>query len=95
MLEFKAEDGRPRASLYLFPEGKPILLLDDETGPRVSLGLQQSDTPGPEDNDWALTFEPDRAWIGMYTHKTRGHNHVQGAYGVHTDRVESPHIQPK
>jgi hypothetical protein len=58
LLQFRGEDGRPRARLLLNMYAKPMLLMDDETGVRIGLGVDQSDTPGPEDNDWALLFQP-------------------------------------
>jgi hypothetical protein len=75
--------------------GKPVLLMEDETGPRVLLGVEQSDTPGPGDNDWSLAFGPERARIGMYTEKHGGQTYVRGSFAVHKDKVKYPYGQPK
>ena len=76
-LKMRGADGKTRARLYLSTDGKPFLLMEDETGPRVSLGIEQSDTPGPDDNDWTLVFYPERARIGMFTIKEAGEKYVR------------------
>jgi hypothetical protein len=95
ILQFNAADGWPRARWYLRDDGKPILLMDDETGPRLLLGLDQSDTPGPDDNDWALVFDENRAWIGMKTEKVGAEKYVRGIFGVAKDRVKAPSVARK
>jgi len=57
--------------------------------------VEQSDTPGPQDNDWSLVFNPERARIGMYTEKSGGQTYVRGAFVVHHDKVKYPYDQPK
>ncbi len=94
-LKMRGADGKTRARLYLSTDGKPFLLMEDETGPRVSLGIEQSDTPGPDDNDWTLTFYPERARIGMFTVKEAGKKYVRGVFLVNKDKVIYPNQQPK
>lgn len=94
-LKLRATDGEARVRLCLNDFGKPFLLMDDETGPRVLLGVEQSDTPGPGDNDWILSFYPERAAIGMYTEKEGGQTYVRGIFSVKRDKVKYPYQQPK
>ena len=94
-LMLRGPDGETRVRLLLSIYGKPVLLMEDETGPRVLLGLEQSDTPGPGDNDWALAFYPERARIGMYTVKDGKQTYVRGSFAVHEDKVKYPFQQPK
>ena len=82
-------------SLSLSIYGKPILVMDDETGKRMSLGAEHSDTPGPGDNDWALDFGPDRARIGMFAREEGGQTYVRGMFSVSRDKVKYPYQQPK
>ena len=89
----RGADGKTRMRLYLSDYAKPFLLMEDETGPRVSLGVEQSDTPGPEDNDWALSFMPDRAWLGMHTQEHGGKTYVQGGFSVQRDKLMYPYDQ--
>jgi len=89
-------DGKTRVRLYLSDYAKPFLLMEDETGPRVSLGIDQSDTPGPGDNNWALKFGPEeRARIGMGTEKVGGTTYLRGSLFVQEGRVKYPYEQPK
>lgn len=95
-LTLRGADGKIRATLYLSDWAKPGLIMEDETGPRVGLGVEQSDTPGPQDNDWTLDFSPDsRARIGMYSEKVGGQRYVRGIFSVREDRVKYPYDQPK
>lgn len=95
-LELRGADGKPRVRLLLDSYGKPVLLMEDETGPRVSLGIEHSDTPGPQDKIWALDFGPDgRARIGMFTEKDRGQTYVRGLFSVNRDRIKYPYQQTK
>lgn len=93
-LKLRGADGELRATLMLSIYGKPALVMDDETGPRVLLGLEQSDTPGPQDSDWSLAFYPERARIGMYTERDGGQTYVRGSFAVHRDKVKYPYRQP-
>ena len=69
-LRLRGTDGKTRVRLYLNDYAKPPLLMEDESGPRVSLGIEPSDTPGPGDGEWTLDFGPDsRARMGMYSEK--------------------------
>ncbi len=94
-LKLRGPDGKTRVRLYLSSYQKPFLLMEDETGPRLLLGVEQSDTPSPQDNDWSLAFYPERARIGMYTEKIGGQTYVRGSFGVQRDRVKYPYNQPK
>jgi hypothetical protein len=94
-LMLRGPDGKTRVRLYLSMYEKPFLLMEDETGPRLLLGVEQSDTPGPQDNDWSLAFYPERARIGMYTEKIGGQTYVRGSFGVQRDKVKYPYNQPK
>ncbi len=69
--------------------------MEDETGPRLSLGVEQSDTPGPDDHDWSLVFNPDIARIGLHSEKVGGQRYIQGGVWVNKDRVKYPITQPK
>lgn len=90
-LYLTAADGKTRVRLYLSDYGKPILLMEDETGPRLSLGIEQSDTPGPQDNDWTLDFGPDsRARIGVYAEKEKGQRYVRGIFAVKREKLKYP-----
>jgi len=94
-LEYKAPDGKTRMSLGLSIYEKPLLWMADETGHRLWLGNPQSDTPGPNDNNWILSFEPDRAWMGMFTVDEGGQKYVRGTFGVNRDKVKYPYPLPK
>jgi hypothetical protein len=89
-LTFTGTDGKTRLMLYLGGWDKPLLWMGDETGMRVALGNTVSDTPSAEDNDWALTFEPHRAWIGMYSRPEGGQRYVKGLLSVSKDKVKYP-----
>ncbi|MGB9456864.1 MAG: hypothetical protein WCB12_12525 [Bryobacteraceae bacterium] len=89
-LEFNGADGTTRLHMGLSPFEKPLLWMGDETGKRLALGVEHSDTPSAEDNDWYLRFIPDRAWIGMYVVRDRGQQYVKGMLSVSTDKVKYP-----
>jgi hypothetical protein len=90
MIKMRGADGKTRVRMYLSEYSKPLLLMEDETGPRVLLGVDGSDTPSPEDNNWTLMFMPERAWIGMGTEKVNGTNYIVSSFFVSHDRVKSP-----
>jgi hypothetical protein len=90
VLDFRGRDGKSRSRLYLNMYDKPILLMMDETGPRVSLGIEQSDTPSRQDHTWSLSFEPNRASIGMYPELVEGKEYVRGAFSIHAERATAP-----
>lgn len=90
LLQFRGEDGKPRARLLISMFGKPSLLMDDERGVRVALGIEQSDTPGPEDNDWSLLFKPDMAWIGMRSFTEKGHTYLRGGVAANKQKIKYP-----
>jgi hypothetical protein len=93
-LDLRALDGKPRIRLNLSIYEKPLLWMADESGKRLSLGVEHSDTPGPNDNDWFLRFQPSRAWIGMGTGSQGGQKYVQGFFEVNRDKVKSPYGGP-
>lgn len=96
-LFFRAPDGEKRMSMDLSIFEKPMLWMGDETGPRMSLGVEQSDTPGPLDRNWALDFGPNTARIGMFAERVEGKTYVRGLFSVNRDRVlyPYPYEQPK
>lgn len=94
-VNLRGPNGETLARLDLSIYGKPALWMADETGPRMHLGVEGSDTPGPQDNDWSLAFYPERARIGMYTEKAGGETYVRGSFAVHEDRLKYPSQQPK
>jgi len=89
-LEFNGADGKTRLHMGFNPFEKPLLWMGDETGKRLALGVEQSDTPSADDNDWHLVFEPDRAWIGMYVARDGTRKYVKGFLSVNTDKVKYP-----
>lgn len=89
-LHFNADDGRPRARLLVDPWGKPSLLMDDELGVRVLLGIEGGDTPGPRYNSWALDFDPDIIRLGMRPEEDHGQTYVRGFFHVNQDKVRYP-----
>lgn len=94
-LFFTGPDRKRRMSLSLNIFQKPILWMGDETGGRLFLGIQQSDTPGPQDNDWALDFEPNMARIGMFNEQEGRQTYLRGFLFISKDKVTFPSRQPK
>jgi hypothetical protein len=90
ILTMNGADRKRRATLLLSEDSKPALAMEDASGIRLHLGVEGSDTPGPQDNDWSLAFYPERARIGMYTEKVGGQTYVRGSFAVHPDRVKYP-----
>jgi hypothetical protein len=95
ILKMSAANGKRRVSLLLSQDGKPALTMADETGPRVSLGIEQSDTPGPQDNNWSLLFAPEMARIGMGTEKQGEETYVRGVFFVNRNKAKYPDQWPK
>jgi len=63
----------------------------DEAGrQRVSLGALHSDRTSLQDDDWALSFEPNRAWIGMSSREEGAQRFVTGVLSVSKDKVKLP-----
>jgi hypothetical protein len=89
-LQFNGADGTTLVQMSLNAFEKPLLWMGDENGKRLALGVEQSDTPSAQDNDWHLVFEPDRAWIGMYVARDGTGRYVTGGMSVHTDKVKYP-----
>jgi hypothetical protein len=90
-LTFRGDNGGTRMNLYLDAWQKPLLWMGDETGrTRVGLGINHSDTQSAEDDDWALSFEPNRAWIGMSSQPEGGQRYVRGVFSVSKDKVKFP-----
>ncbi len=88
MLKMRGADGKPRVKMLLSTDAKPVLVMGDEKGPKVSLGVEQSDTPGPEDNNWALMFAQERARIGMGIEKEGGQTYVRGVFFIARDKIK-------
>lgn len=93
-VDLKAADGQTRMRLNLTADGKPILWMADEHQPRMWLGIEQSDTPGPQDNDWGLIFYPDVLRIGTKTEEVAGQTYVQGGIFVSKDKMKYPFRLP-
>jgi len=89
-LEFNGGDGTTRIRMNLSAFEKPLLWMGDETGKRLALGVEHTDTPSADDNNWYLRFAPDRAWIGMYVVREGGQQYVKGMLSVSTDKVKYP-----
>jgi hypothetical protein len=90
IMEFNGTDRKPRVRILLDMFGKPALVMDDEIEPRVLLGVEQSDTPGPNANVWVLAFRPERARIGMSSETRGGLRYVKGFLYIPKDEVEFP-----
>jgi hypothetical protein len=90
ILKMSAADGKGQVSLLLRQDGKPVLTMSDETGPCVSLGIEQSDTPGPQDNNCSLLFAPEMARIGMETEKQGQGTYLRGVFFINKDKVKYP-----
>jgi len=90
ILKMSGADGKTRLRMLLSTDGKPVLTMEDEIRPRLSLGIEQSDTPGPDDKDWTLVFSQERARIGMFTEKVGGQEYVRGVLLVNKDKVKYP-----
>lgn len=89
-LKMSGPDGKTRLQMFAAIDAKPQLLMEDEIGPRIRLGVQRGDTLGPNDNDWALVFSKERAMIGMVTEKIGGQNYVRGVFSVNKDKIRYP-----
>jgi hypothetical protein len=89
-LKFGGNDSKPRMRLYLSEYDKPFFLLEDMTGPRIALGLEQSDTPSVEDDNWTLNFYPNRVDLGVITEKRAGQKYVRGFFSLRKDEVQLP-----
>ena len=92
VLTFRGTDGKARVMLYLHDWQKPLLMMEDETGPRVALGINSWDTPTAKEDDdnWALSFLPDRAWIGLSSRKEARGRYVRGFLSIEKDGVKYP-----
>jgi hypothetical protein len=85
-LELKGGDGKPRLELHLTEFEKPRLLMSDQNALKISLGLDQSDTHEATDDDWSLTFHPNKATIGMISDPV--HKQVKGYLWLDGRRVK-------
>lgn len=88
ILQFRSETGTP--SVRLYGNAKPVLLLGNNTGVRVSLGLLQSDTPSINDDDWGLTFRPELATIGVSAVSDPQGKYYRGFVTVRKERKPFP-----
>lgn len=89
-LTMRGRDRKPRVNLLFSLYEKPVLVMADETGPRLRLGFEGSDTLTPDDNDWWLDFRPEVARIGFHAEKKDGKTYVQGGVYVRKDKVTYP-----
>ena len=92
---FRGNDGTTRMDFGLSPWDKPFLGMSDENGVRVHLGITGTDTPSAEDDDWALVFRPDRAWIGMSSRKQGNQRYLRGVFSVNENEVKFPNPLPR
>jgi hypothetical protein len=90
ILTMSGADRKKRVTLSLSQDSKPALAMEDETGLRLHLGVEGTDTPGPEDNDWSLVFRPEVARIGLHAEKRQGQTYVQGGVFVNKDKIKYP-----
>ena len=89
-LDFNGPDGETRMRRHLSIYRKPVLWMADETGKRLSLGVEHSDPPSSQDSNWALDFGPDRARIGMFALRQGAETYVEGLFSVSRDKVKYP-----
>jgi hypothetical protein len=94
-LKMSGADRKTRVILLLSQDSKPALAMEDETGLRLHLGVEGSDTPGPQDNDWSLFLRPEVARIGLHAEKKGGQMYVQGGVFVNKGKVQYPYQPPK
>jgi len=92
-LYMRAASGTPGMFLDLNMYNIPRLWMSDETGPRLGLGVEQSDTPNAEDDDFQLRFEPNRAAIGTFNVTEGGKRYVKGMLSVSRDKLKYPYQQ--
>ena len=91
-LKFRGPDGKDRITMRLSVYQKPYLAMEDQRGDttRILLGVEPSDTPGPDDNNWVLAFRPEKAEIGMITEKHGGLTFVRGIFMVNKEPLKYP-----
>ncbi|HZU28997.1 MAG TPA: hypothetical protein VFA04_25960 [Bryobacteraceae bacterium] len=89
-LAMRGADRKTRVRLMLTLWDQPSLLMEDDTGPRISLGIAPSDTPGPRNNSWSLMFVPDVASIGFLANTEKGQTYVKGGVYVRPGKVKYP-----
>jgi hypothetical protein len=92
---FSAPDGKSRMTLALSIFSKPYLVMADETGKRLSLGLEHSDTPSARDDTWALDFAPNMARIAMASEVQSGRRYIRGSFSVSRGKILYPYDQSK
>ena len=80
VMTMSGEEGKPRIRLSLTKDAKPQLIMEDETGPRLLLGVEKAD-------DWGLIFGPDRVRIGTTMESEGGKKYVRGFFQVNTEKV--------
>jgi hypothetical protein len=86
----RGADRRLRVNLLFSLYEKPVLIMEDETGPRLRLGFEGSDVATPEENDWSLVFIPEVVRIGFRAEKKGGQMYVQGGVDINPDKVKYP-----
>jgi hypothetical protein len=80
-------------TLMVSPESKPSLLMGDKHGLWLLLGIEQSDTHEPDDNNWGLLFgnslvyQRERVRISMVSKKDGERYIVWGYSEVNRERV--------
>lgn len=87
-LWMRSWDGKLRMRMTVNVWAQPSLLMQDAISGRVFLGVEQSDTPGPQDsNHWCLSFPPTGVRIGSSTEKADGVTYVRGQFYNDQERV--------
>jgi len=89
-LKLASKEGQSRIRLDLNEFDKPILMMNDSHGVRVALGVEQSDTPSMNDDDWILSFNPNRLRLGMISEPAGPHRYVHGFLKMNKDKVQFP-----
>ena len=56
MLTMSGVEGKPRIRLLLSKESKPKLIMEDEFGPRVLLGIEEIGAPGLGGDNWGSSL---------------------------------------
>jgi hypothetical protein len=86
---FMGSDAQPRLEISLRQYEKPLLVLGDQSGGRVSLGIDEGDAPGPATDDWSLTFHPEyRAAIGMVKLHGKGQKRLTGFWSINNEPMK-------
>jgi len=88
-LTYRDSGGATRMDLALGSAGKPVLVMADEIGrSRVRLGDFWRDRPIKEDEEWALSFDPGRIWLGVSSQPEGAEKWLSSVFVVNKDKVK-------